>query len=201
MAVSDVDYIVGVDEVGRGPLAGPVAGCALSVPVSFKKSFHQGVKDSKQLTALCRERWAKKIKEARKNEALDYAVSFVGHTVIDRRGINFSIQQAIVKSLKKLALNPRRTLVLLDGGLKAPKIFKKQKTIIRGDEKEPIVGLASIVAKVTRDRRMRRLAKKYPGFNFETNKGYGTEFHLKRIKKAGVSPIHRKTFVDHIKNL
>ena len=94
--------------------------------------------------------------------------------------------------------NSKESLVLLDGGLKAPKEYLNQRTIIKGDEKELAIALASIVAKVTRDRLMVKLARKYPGYDLEMHKGYGTAAHYKALKNKGFSPIHRKSFLKKI---
>ena len=96
--------------------------------------------------------------------------------------------------MKKLNVNPKQTQIFLDGGLKAPKEFIFQKTIIRGDDKKMVISLASIVAKVSRDALMSRLSKKYPKYGFEFHKGYGTAKHRLAIRQNGLSPVHRKTF-------
>jgi ribonuclease HII len=100
--------------------------------------------------------------------------------------------------MKKLKLNPERVDVRLDGLLRAPGEYVYQKSIVRGDAKEKVIGLASIVAKVTRDHHMVRLAKMYPEYRFEIHKGYGTLAHRKAIKKLGLSPVHRKNFCSRI---
>lgn len=109
-------------------------------------------------------------------------------------GISKAIKNCLEKSLKKLNVKPHECQVLLDGGLKAPSIYKNQKTIIKGDEKEWAIAFASIVAKVSRDTLMCRLAKKYPKYCFEIHKGYGTKKHCELIRKYGLSGEHRKCF-------
>ena len=193
-------YLIGIDEVGRGPLAGPLAVGAVGVPwegvspKNFRKIF-RGVRDSKKLTAEMREAWLQVMKSEREGHRLDYVVTFVGAETIDTRGLTFCINKAIASCLKKLAKNPKECLVLLDGGIRAPAEYLHQKTIIKGDEKEPVIALASIAAKVARDNRMKFLSKKYSEFGFAKHKGYGTYAHRQAIAKFGISPIHRKSFL------
>lgn len=192
-------YIVGIDEVGRGPLAGSVAVGACLISVSKIKSlqgkgFFKGIKDSKKLSEKKREEWLGKIEELKAKGDLDYSVSFVNNKMIDKKGISQCIKMAIKSSLKKLKAEPLKTMILLDGGLKAPDEFVHQKTIIKGDEKEPIISFASIAAKVARDRKMVEYSKKFPQYGFEIHKGYGTKAHYKKIKENGFCEIHRKSF-------
>lgn len=200
-------YIIGVDEVGRGPLAGPVAVGAVKLKVESLKSkvsWGKGFRDSKKLSAKAREEWMVKIEEARSEGWLEYAVTFVAPSVIDRKGIVHAIHKAIARALEKADSAPIQhstfniqysTPVLLDGGLRAPARYTNQQTIIKGDEKELVIALASIVAKVTRDKRMVALAKKFPAYGFEKHKGYGTRAHYEAIKKHGITPHHRKSFL------
>jgi len=202
-------YVVGIDEVGRGPIAGPVAVGVLCVDVERAKAtlsradlraLFSGIKDSKKLSPNKREEWFAKICWVQKSGALDFAVTFVSAKDIDTKGLAPSIKKALQKSLKKVAPDPTSTQVLLDGSLYAPVEYKNQKTIIKGDIKEPIIGLASIVAKVSRDRLMVSCAKKYPNYGFDIHKGYGTRKHYEKIKKHGLSPLHRKSFLKSLKN-
>ncbi len=190
---ASVNGILGIDEAGRGPLAGPVAVGAVYIRPKAKLSFC-GLKDSKQLSAIAREGWFNKIKKWQKENKLRYSVSLVSHSVIDREGVVSAIDLGINRCLKKIIVPPNKTQVMLDGGLGAPTRFINQKTIIRGDEKIAVIALASIVAKVTRDRHMERMSLKYPKYGFEIHKGYGTLKHRRAIKKFGHSRIHRKTF-------
>lgn len=192
--VEEKPWIVGIDEAGRGPLVGPVAVGIVVVPRDFDWLLVPGVNDSKKLSEKKREiifLLAQKLKKAGK---LDYHVSLVSASHIDRYGISHAIRKGIADGIKKLALNPETTRVLLDGSLKAPEIFADQETIIKGDAKERIIGLASIMAKVTRDRYVVQVAKKYPDYNFEIHKGYGTKKHCDAIGQYGISPLHRKSF-------
>ncbi|MEI6058098.1 MAG: ribonuclease HII [bacterium] len=147
-----------------------------------------------------------KIQKAKKIGIIDFAVTFQSEKVIDKKGLSFAIKNALSISIEKIIatnethdINPTVVDVLLDGGLKAPAHFTKQKTIIRGDTKEQTIALASICAKVLRDRRMIAVAKKYPAYGFEIHKGYGTKAHYAAIKKHGLSPLHRRSFCTSIK--
>jgi ribonuclease HII len=191
-------YIIGIDEVGRGPLAGPVAVGAVCLPFNFKTSLFRGVKDSKQLTAEMREAWLKRIRTLKKDGMLSFAVDFQSHQTIDEKGLSYAIKKALSNTLKKINKDPRECLVLLDGGLTAPKEYLYQKTIIKGDEKKIPIALASIAAKVMRDARMKRFALKYCHYDFEVHKGYGTKGHYKKIKKYGMSAIHRRSFLKKV---
>lgn len=188
-------YIIGIDEVGRGPLAGPVAVGAVATTPAILRKFRD-IKESKQLSAEKREAWVKRITAEKKlaGDELRFAVAMVSAKEIDRIGIAPAIRKALARALKVLALDPSSVTVLLDGGLKAPPEYKKQKTIIRGDASETAIAMASVVAKVRRDKLMVRLAKNYPHHDLATNKGYGTAKHIALIRKHGLSEIHRKSF-------
>ncbi len=192
-------YIIGVDEAGRGPLAGPVAVGAVAIPERFNEwPLKRGLRDSKKLSEKKREEvfaWMK----SQKN--IKMSVALVSQEVIDKEGIVQAIKKGIAGTLTKLLANVpgefwniREVEVLLDGGLRAPDEFVNQKTIVRGDEKELAIALASIAAKVTRDRHMCRIADKYPEYGLEKHKGYGTKAHIEAIKKHGLTKIHRKSF-------
>ncbi len=178
-------YIAGIDEAGRGPLAGPVAVAVVATGIP-KTKILKNIKDSKKLSPEKREMWHKIIK---KNFECHYA--FVNNKTIDKNGIQKATLFGIKKVLRKFKKKPE--LVLMDGGLKAPKKYK-QKTIIKGDEKIPLISAASVIAKVTRDRHMMRLHKKFPKYRFDKHKGYGTKLHYKKIKKHGPCKIHRKSY-------
>ncbi|MEK9131327.1 MAG: ribonuclease HII [Patescibacteria group bacterium] len=201
MRKNTIRYIVGIDEVGRGPIAGPVAVGACSVPADFDFSFCRGIRDSKKLTARGREEWEKKIMYAQEEGKLLYAVAFVSSKAIDTKGLSYAIKKALATSLRKVTTDPKYTQVLLDGGLKAPAEFIYQKTIVKGDEKEPVISLASIVAKVTRDRHMVKLSKQYPHYDFHVHKGYGTRAHYQKLKRYGLSPEHRRSFLKGLKDV
>lgn len=198
-------WLVGVDEVGRGPLAGPVAVGAAMVPSAFDWTLLPGVGDSKQLKPKDREAIFRLAHELRLEGIIDWKVSMVDAATIDKIGIVPSIDRALGRSLKTLerrynTVNRIITIgfaeavtIKLDGGLKASDEYE-QETIVRGDATEKIIGLASIVAKVTRDRYMVRLAGQYPIYGFEIHKGYGTKAHRAVIEKHGLSAIHRASF-------
>lgn len=192
-------YLVGVDEAGRGPLAGPVAVGVAMVPADFDWKLLPGVGDSKKLKPKDREavyQLASRLKQA---GVIDFRVSQTSAAMIDRRGIVPAIKKAMNRCLMGLKLEPGICHILLDGGLKAPPAYPSQETIIKGDSKELVIGLASIVAKVTRDRHMTMLARKYPAYGFEAHKGYGTRLHLELIKEHGISAIHRVSFCRSVR--
>lgn len=194
-------YAIGIDEVGRGPLAGPlcVGACLTRTPFSleFLKIF-SAIRDSKQLTPAKREEWFRRIAKASKTGECRWSTVFVSGKVIDNKGLSFAIRKAIGTVLKKLQADPKSCEVLLDGGIKAPRVFAGQQTIIRGDEKVPLIAGASIMAKVLRDRYMVRLGKRYPLYGFERHKGYGTRAHYAALRKHGISEVHRKSFLKSL---
>jgi len=191
-------YIVGIDEAGRGPLAGPVAVGAVSVPnvqsLALDKKFWKGIKDSKKLSEKERELWFDLATVARREGKIDWAVSLVSEKVIDKKGIVHAINLGIKRCLAKVSAT-EDFRIFLDGGIKAPENFLYQKTVVKGDEKIPVISLASILAKVTRDRKMKQLAKKYSKYGFEQHKGYGTKLHVEMIQKYGSVGPHRRTFI------
>ena len=192
---TSIQWILGVDEAGRGPLAGPVAVGVVCIPQSFSWEVLPGVNDSKVLSEGKREELCKKACQLRKEGALDYRVSMVGPQTIDRVGITAAVRLGIGRCMKKLGSDPLCSYVKLDGLLRAPEEYLFQETIVKGDAKEKVIGLASIVAKVTRDRYMCRLSMQYPEYGFAHHKGYGTRAHRKAIAEYGRIPIHRNTFL------
>lgn len=195
-------FIIGVDEVGRGPLAGPVAVGVFVInhkhQTRIKKIFSDA-RDSKKLTPQKREEIFNRIKIMKEDHIVRYIVLYESNKFIDKHGISKAIKSCIDKSFRKLSrelnLNAKNTEIFLDGGLKAPKEFFNQKTIIKGDDKILAISLASIVAKVSRDTLMVKLHKKFPNYDFHIHKGYGTKKHLGLIKKFGLSPYHRKSWI------
>ena len=187
--------IVGIDEAGRGPLAGPVAvGIFVIDEDKLKKLDLSGLRDSKKLSKQKREEWMKKIQKMKKEGIADFVVVLVSEKHIDKNRIHNSIKYGIEKGIKKLKVG-KKDKIFLDGGLRLDKTFLFQETVIKGDEKIPVISLASIVAKVTRDEKMVKLAHKYPAYGFDIHKGYGTKMHYKMLKKHGSSPAHRRTFL------
>lgn len=195
---SRVKYIIGIDEAGRGSLAGPVAVGAVLVPTGFDFSVLGDVRDSKQLSEKMREEIFKKTRALVRAGKLRYAVALVGTKAIDRVGITGAVALGIRKTLTRLQSDPKATYVLLDGLLRAPKEFISQKTVTKGDQLHKEISLASIMAKVTRDRHMTRLAKKYPRYGFDIHKGYGTALHIQAAKIHGLTPQHRPLFCRNL---
>ena len=194
-------FIIGIDEAGRGPLAGPVSIAAVRVANDFDKKFFDGIKDSKQLTQEERELWYALALEEQKKGNLDFAVSLIKETIIDKHGIVYAVHLGIKRCLEKIGAEAHDSQVFLDGGIHAPEEFEHQLTVIKGDEKIPVISLASIMAKVTRDRLMVRLGKKFPEFNFAQHKGYGTRAHRLALSQFGPTEIHRKSFIKHLPHL
>lgn len=175
--------VAGVDEAGRGPLAGPVVAAACIMP---DDSYLEGVNDSKKLSESARERLFEQITAA----AVAYRVAVVEHTVIDEINILNATKRAMQEALNGLSVVP--DIVLIDA-IKLP-LSVRTESIIKGDAKSYSIAAASILAKVTRDRIMREYDARYPGYGFAKNKGYGTAAHVLAIRELGYSPIHRRTF-------
>ncbi len=187
--------LIGIDEAGRGPLAGPVSVGAFAFLKPTASQLFKGVKESKQLSEKKREEWFFKIKQAKNRGDIDFHVTLKSNEVIDTKGLSHAIKSALASSLEALNFKPAKCLVLLDGGLKAPAEYCNQKTIIKGDEKKMVIALASICAKVTRDRLMNKLAMRYPNYGFEIHKGYGTKKHYAAIGEFGITKWHRRSFL------
>ncbi len=179
-------YIVGVDEVGRGPLAGPVVCAAVLMPLDDEEIII-GVDDSKKLSAKKREQLAEEIKE----KAIAYTMVEVSEKEIDEINILEATKLGMKRALESLPIPP--DMVLTDGNMTLDISFPQQ-SIIHGDALSYSIGAASIIAKVYRDGKMDDFAKLYPEYAFESNKGYGTAAHIQAIKEYGLCPIHRRTF-------
>jgi ribonuclease HII len=184
-----VQYIAGVDEVGRGPLAGPVVCAAVIMPIEDSELVI-GVDDSKKLSAKKREELAEQIKQ----KALCYTIIEVDEKTIDEINILQATRLGMKKAVETLAITPQT--VLTDGNMTLD-ITLPQKSIIKGDALCYSIGAASILAKVYRDNLMDEYAKSYPHYAFEQNKGYGTAAHIQGIKEHGLCPIHRRTFTKN----
>jgi ribonuclease HII len=198
MMNNNYKYIVGIDEVGRGPLAGPVMVGAFGVAsIDSEKvlAVLSGITDSKKVSEKKRMSYVEKIKELQKQNLVMIAVAGVSANVIDAKGIVPAIKSALASSLKKLNLNPQDVFVYLDGGLFAPPEYMHQETITKGDSKIWQIGAASVVAKVLRDQKMIDYGKKNPQYGFEKHKGYGTKKHVQAIKEFGVLDIHRVSWI------
>jgi len=187
-------WVIGVDEVGRGPLAGPVTVCAFAVRESDGKSY-KGNFDSKKASAKDREELRHVCQALAKSGRVRFAISSVRAEVIDRIGITKSVRICITRVLRRLEIEPGNMEVLLDGGLRAPTEYKRQRTVIGGDRRVSLIGVSSMIAKVHRDKHMTRLALKFPQYAFDKHKGYGTRAHYAALKKHGLSPLHRKSFL------
>lgn len=182
--------IAGVDEVGRGPLAGPVVCAAVIMPLG-EDCLIPGVDDSKKLSPKKREALSEAIRE----RALAYAVSEVSEKEIDEINILQATRLGMKKALSALQIVP--DMVITDGNMTLDVPFPQQ-SIVHGDALSYSIGAASIVAKVYRDALMDKFAEIYPQYGFEKNKGYGTAQHIKAIKEYGLCPIHRRTFVKKL---
>ena len=182
---SGVDYICGVDEVGRGPLAGPVVTAAVILPKDFKLL---GVDDSKKLSPKKRDELFDQIKEA----AVAWAIGRREPECIDEINILEATKEAMLDAIENLSVRPDHVLI---DAVHLKKLTIPQTSIIKGDANSVSIAAASIIAKVTRDREMVEMSKIYPGYAFESNKGYGTKAHYEGLKAQGPCPIHRKTFL------
>lgn len=187
--------MLGVDEAGRGPLAGPVSVGIVAVPEGFDvMQEFPGVADSKKLSEKNRDKIFKLLEERTALGDTRFTVEFESAQTIDKEGIVFAVRRAISRGVNVLAPDAAQVRVQLDGSLQAPPQYS-QETIINGDELIPLISLASIAAKVLRDRLMTELAEKYPQYGFEQHKGYGTKSHYEMLLKHGLCAIHRRSFI------
>ncbi|MFH1978868.1 MAG: ribonuclease HII [Patescibacteria group bacterium] len=200
--------LIGIDEAGRGPLAGPISVAAV-MKIVEKKNYMKlsgrndlcslgkdkklkGIKDSKKLSAKQREEWLEVIKRN-----FEYRVAMVGSQIIDRIGINRATYLAVARVLHKLSMSNTHSLVLLDGSLRAPKNYD-QEAIIKGDERIPLISAASVVAKVYRDRKMWKFHQLFPEYGFNKHKGYGTRLHYEKIAQNGLCLYHRRSYLKRL---
>jgi len=195
------EYIVGVDEVGRGPVAGPLYVCACMTKPEYLdeivKEAKDPVRDSKKLTKNMRNRWNEYLRKLKDDNKIWFAIVSVPAYEIDRVGMSEALRISVKEALVKLVKERSNTQVFLDGGLKAPVQYIQQ-TIIKGDEKYPVIAFASILAKVARDSLMVDFAEKYPDYGFDAHKGYGTIKHMEAIRTFGATQIHRLSFLGNI---
>lgn len=182
-------YIAGVDEVGRGPLAGPVVCAAVIMPFD-EHLIIEGIDDSKKLSAKKREALAEKIKQT----AIAYTIVEIDEKTIDEINILEATRLGMKRAIETLKITPET--VLTDGNMTID-VSLPQKSVIHGDALSYSIGAASIIAKVYRDNLMDEYAKQYPHYSFEKNKGYGTAAHIQGIKEYGLCPIHRRTFTKN----
>jgi len=183
-ALTPLFQVAGIDEVGRGPLAGPVTAAAVVLDPSRPVI---GLRDSKRLTERRREELAAEIRET----ALGWSVAHCSVTEIDELNILQASMLAMQRAVSQLALAPE--LALIDGN-RAPALACRSETIIKGDDRVLAISAASVLAKVTRDALMVQLGQIYPEYGFEAHKGYGTALHRRKLKELGVTPEHRTTF-------
>lgn len=188
---SSYKLIAGIDEAGRGPLAGPVAAGAVILPENCRILY---LNDSKKLSALKRNELFDEIKE----KAVAYGVGIISPEKIDEINILQATLEAMREAVKNMSIEPDMLLV---DALTIPKMPYKQVGIVRGDAKSVSIAAASIVAKVTRDRIMEDMDNIYPEYGFASHKGYGSKAHIEAIKKYGPCPIHRKTFIKNFINV
>jgi ribonuclease HII len=201
------DFVIGIDEVGRGPLAGPVVACAVIYRnFQFSISNFQTISNDKKFIKnieLIRD--SKMLSEKQREGLFDFIQEnfFVGvglcdHETIDRMNILEASFLAMKKALNELARKAQisilKSIILVDGNKKIPNFSMDQRAIVGGDKIVKSISAASIIAKVTRDRMMKELHKKYPQYGFDKHKGYGTKFHVDALIQNGPCPIHRKTF-------
>lgn len=188
----DYKYVAGVDEVGRGPLAGPIVACAIIFDSStLEDDFILGLNDSKKLSEKKREELAVIIKE----KALDYHIALCSNDEIDTKGISYCNNNIFQTACTSMKLVP--DLILSDGYL-IRNIDIENKSVIKGDTKSAAIAAASILAKVYRDNLMKDYSKEYPYFSFDENAGYGTSKHIEALKKYGPCKIHRKSFLTRL---
>ncbi|WP_287387064.1 ribonuclease HII [Lachnospira sp.] len=183
----DCEYIAGIDEVGRGPLAGPVVTCCIIMPKDVRIPY---VNDSKKVTKKRREMLYDIIME----KAIAVSIGINDEKRIDEINILQATYEAMRKAINNLEVKPD---ILLNDAVNIPEIDIPQIPIIKGDAKSFTIACASIIAKVTRDRMMEEYDKKYPGYGFAKNMGYGTKEHTDALRKLGPCEIHRRTFIKN----
>lgn len=182
---SDCTYICGIDEAGRGPLAGPVVAAAVILPKDINILY---LNDSKKLSEKKRDMLYEEIQD----KAIAVSAAVIGHDIVDEINILQATYRAMQEALDKLSITPD---ILLNDAVTIPDVSYHQIPIIKGDAKSVSIAAASIIAKVTRDNLMRKYDEIYPEYGFAKHKGYGTTVHIDAIKQYGPSPIHRKTFI------
>jgi ribonuclease HII len=180
-------YICGIDEVGRGPLAGPVVAGAVILPKDCDILY---INDSKQLSAKRRE----ELYDIIMKKAIAVGLGYVAHDRIDQINILQATYEAMQTAIQNLSIKPD---ILLNDAVTIPKVSIRQVPIIKGDAKSISIAAASIIAKVTRDRLMVDYDAVYPGYGFAENKGYGAATHIEALRQLGPTPIHRRSFIKH----
>ena len=186
---SEYEYIAGIDEAGRGPLAGPVVAASVILPKDCEILY---LNDSKQLSAKRRDELFDEIKQ----KAIAYGIGIVSQGRIDEINILQATYEAMREAIGRMSEKQNPDLLLVDA-VHIPDVDIKQVGIVKGDAKSVSIAAASILAKVTRDRFMVEMDKLYPEYGFASHKGYGSKSHIEAIKKYGASPIHRQTFIKN----
>jgi ribonuclease HII len=182
--MTSIELIAGIDEAGRGPLAGPVVAAAVILPQGHGI---KGIKDSKKLSPKRRE-----VLFAQICEQAQYGVGIISEQVIDEINILQATFQAMREAVANISVQPSR--LIIDGNMTIPNHHLPQTAIVNGDDTEEAISAASIIAKVTRDRLMLEMHEKYPKYEFAKHKGYGTPIHIAAIRQHGLCPIHRRSF-------
>ncbi|SET83427.1 RNase HII [Salinibacillus kushneri] len=177
-------YIAGIDEAGRGPLAGPVVAGAVIIDESF---YIEGLDDSKKLPESTRERFFDEIKE----KAVGFGIGIVDSQTIDQINIYQATKLAMKKAVMDIKNDPQYLLI---DAVKLPELPVHQESLVKGDQKSVSIAAASVLAKVTRDRMMKDIDREYPSYQFASNMGYGTKVHLEALKQNGPTPFHRRSF-------
>ncbi len=198
-----MNYVIGIDEVGRGPIAGPVVvvACAVMEWVEILHLFPKGeLRDSKKLSEKNREKIRDELDVLNNEKKVLWGIGEVSASRIDEIGIASSIKEAMNNALQQLEQNGilLTSKVFLDGSLYAPERYNNQETHIKGDEKFVEISLASIIAKVYRDNLMKEIAKEFPDYGFENHVGYGTKAHYEAIKNKGMTIYHRRSFLKRM---
>jgi ribonuclease HII len=188
-------FVLGVDEAGRGPLAGPLSIGVVSVPEHVDLlALFPTLNDSKQLTEKKRESIFTALEDVKEEQGISYIVLYEDALAIDELGLTEVVRRSVWRGVEELLPDVSEGKVFLDGLLSAPPHYE-QETVVGGDGLVPSIMLASIVAKVSRDRLMVELAHTYPEYGFEKHKGYGTKAHYEAIEKHGLTPLHRRRFL------
>lgn len=191
IALGESGIVAGVDEVGRGPLAGPIVAAAVVLDLNDLDDIILEINDSKLLSEGKREKLAQIIKE----KAISYSISEKSNIEIDQRGLSYCNNQIFIDSVKGLSIEPN--MVLSDGYL-IKNYEGLNKSVIKGDRKSASIACASIIAKVYRDNLMKKYDSKYEGYDFANNVGYGTKKHLEGLKEQGPTEIHRQSFIKNL---
>lgn len=203
VAKKGIQYLVGIDEVGRGPLAGPVTVGVFGIEKSFLKEFETlatqlGITDSKKISEKRRSEISKILCDMERAGKCFFHIGMTPASYIDTHGIVPAIKKSLHTALGNVVTHytasPEQTQIFLDGGLYAPEQYKHQQTIIKGDLHNILISAASIMAKVHRDNYMTKMDKVYPLYGFAQHVGYGTKHHREMIQKYGLLKIHRRSF-------